>query len=115
MKKSIILIGATLALVNLLFGLIISAYDYFNLAISTIVIVLTFLILLAINGLMRLKDGYKVSLNIVIPAIGIVQYLFSLFMPSQFSDNWGLIVIIFLTAIEAILLIAANNISTKIR
>ena len=115
MKKSIILIGAILAVVNLLLGLIISTYDYFNLAISTIVIVLTAIILLAINVRLRLKDGYKVSLNIIIPIIGIAQYLFALFMPNHITDNWEFIAIILFSVIEVILCIAANSVSTIIK
>ena len=115
MKKSIISIGALLILINLVFGLIMSAYDSFNLTISTITIVLTIIILLVINGGVKLKDGFKVSLNIIISIIGIIQYLFALFMPNHFNDNWELITLILLTVAEIILLIATNSISTKIR
>ena len=115
MKKSIISIGALLILNNLVFGLIISAYDSFNLTISTITIALTIIILLVINGGVKLNDGFNVSLNIIIPIIGIIQYLFALFMPNHFNDNWGLITIILLVVTEVILLIAANSISSKIK
>lgn len=115
MKKSIILAGVVLVLVNLLMGLIISTYDCFNLAVSTIVILFTVIVHLAINSRLGLKDGYKVSMNIIIPIIGVVQYLIALFMPNHFNDNWGLITIILLVVTEVILLIAANSISTKIR
>lgn len=115
MRKIIILAGTILILINLVLGLIISAYDSFNLTVSTTVIVLTVIALLAINGRVKLKDGFKVSLNIIIPIIGIIQYLFALFMPNHFNDNWGLITIILLVVTEVILLISANSISTKIR
>lgn len=115
MKRSIFLIGSILVIVNLLLGLIISAYGCVNLVASTVILVLTAVILLLINGRMSLKDGYVVSLNILIPIIGLIQYLIAIFMPSRFSDNWGLIMLLALTVIEAIILIAANRISTKIR
>lgn len=114
MKKSIIVIGSILFIINLLLGLIISAYGCVNLFVSTAIILLTTIILLVVNDYMRLKDGYKVSLNVIIPIIGTVQFLIGIFMPRQFSDNWGLIAILILTAFEVILLIAANSISTKI-
>lgn len=115
MKQSIILIGSILVVVNLLLGLIISAYGCANVIATTIILVLTTIFLLFVNGRMRLKAGYKVSLNVVIPIIGAIQYFIGLFMPSRFSDNWGLITLLALIALEAILLIAANSISTKIR
>lgn len=115
MKQSIILIGSILVIVNLLLGLIISAYGCVNLVASTVILVLTAVVLLLINGRMSLKDGYVVSLNILIPIIGLIQYLIAIFMSNRFSDNWGLIMLIALTVIEAIILIAANRISTKIR
>ena len=115
MKKSIIIVGSILVIVNLLLGLIISAYGCVNLVASTVILVLTAVVLLLINGRMSLKDGYVVSLNILIPIIGLIQYLIAIFMPSRFSDNWGLITILVLIALEAILLAAANSISSKIR
>lgn len=115
MKQSIILIGSILVVANLLLGLIISAYGCANLIATTIIIVLTTIFLLFVNGRMRLKGGYKVSLNIVIPMIGTIQCLIGILMPSRFSDNWGLITLLALIALEAILLVTANSISTKIR
>lgn len=113
MKRSIFLIGSILVIVNLMLGMIISAYGYINLVASTVILVLTAVVLLLVNGLMSLKDGYVVSLNILIPIIGLIQYLIAIFMPSRFSDNWGLITLLVLIAIEAILLVATNSISKK--
>lgn len=115
MKRSIFLIGSILVIVNLLLGLIISAYGCVNLIASTVILVLTAVFLLLVNERMSLKDGYVVSLNILIPIIGLIQYLIAVFMPSRFSNNWGLITLLVLIAIEAILLVATNSISTKIR
>ena len=115
MKQSIILIGSILVIVNLLLGLIISAYGCINLVTSTVILVLTAVVLILINGRMSLKDDYVGSLNILIPIIGLIQYLIAIFMPSRFSDNWGLITLLVLIAIEVIILVAANSISTKIR
>lgn len=115
MKQSIIIIGSILVVVNLLLGLVISAYGCVNLVASTVILVLTTAVLLLVNGRMSLKYGYVVSLNILIPIIGLIQYLIAVFMPSRFSNNWGLITLLVLIAIEAILLVATNSISTKIR
>lgn len=115
MKQSIIIIGSILIIVNIMMGLIISSYGCVNLIFTTILIVLTTIFLLSVNGYLRLKDGYKVSLNVIIPIIGIIEYLIGVFMPSQVSDNWGLIVLLILVAIESIILVAAHISSTEIR
>ena len=115
MKKTIILSGSILIAVNLLLGLIITAYSWLNVIISTAVIILAIILLLVVNYRLTLKDGCKVGFNFIIPAIGIFQYLLAVVMPSRFSDNWGLIILVVLAAIEAMLLIVANSVSTKIR
>jgi len=114
MNKAIISIGAIFAVVNLLIGLIVSAYSGVNITVSTVIIVITTLILLAVNNRITLKDGFKVSLNFIIPTIGLIEYLLAVFMPSKFTDNWCLISVIILFVVEAVLLIAAHSVSTKI-
>lgn len=116
MNKTIITIGSIFAVVNLLIGLIVSAFGWINIVISTAIIVATTLLLLAINnGYIFLKEGFKVSLGFIIPTFGLIEYLFAVFMPNKFADNWCLIVVILLCAMEAGLLISAHNVSTKIR
>lgn len=115
MKKTIILSSSILIAVNLILGLIITAYSWLNVSFSTIVIIMATIFLLVVNCRLPLKDGYNVGFNCVIPVIGFFQYLLAIFMPSRFSDNWGLIILVVLTAIEAMLLVVANSVSTKIR
>ena len=115
MNKIILFIGGICAILNLLIGLIVSAYGGVNIAVTTGIIVLTTVILLGINGYMNLKDGFKVSLDFIVPVIGLIEYLFALFMPNRFSDNWCLIVIIIILTFETLVLIATNFISKNIR
>lgn len=60
-----------------------------------------------------LKDAFKVSLSILLTLGGLIEFVISLFMPSYFSDNWGVIVIITLLALQGLLLLLANTVSTK--
>lgn len=115
MNKTIFWIGGVFALLNLLIGLIVSAYGGVNIAVTTVIIILTTVILLVVNGSMRLKDGFKVSLDFIIPVIGLIEYFFALFMPNRFTDNWCLIVILILLAFEVVILIVTKTISNKIR
>ena len=113
MKQFVIISGAILLTVNLLLGLILSSFDIFNVCVSSAVIVVTTGLLYLINA-MRMKDGYKVSLFLLLSLFGMVEYGLSLFAPSQFTDNWWLIVIILLTAMEAILLFITHKVSVNI-
>ncbi len=115
MNKAIIATGVLFGVVNLLIGLIVTAYGSVNIAVTTVVIALTTVLLLAVNSRMRLSAGYRVSLGLIIPVIGVVQYFMGIFMPSRFFDNWALIALIITVAFEAVLLIAANSASNKRR
>ena len=115
MNKAIIATGVLFGVVNLLIGLIVTAYGSANIAVTTAVIALTTVVLWAVNSRMRLSAGYRVSLCLTVPVIGAVQYFMGLFMPSRFSDNWALIALIITVAVEAVLLIAANSASNKRR
>lgn len=61
----------------------------------------------------NLKDAFKVSLSIMFTLAGVIEFILSLIAPNRFVDNWWLIIIIFLIAIEVILLIVTNRISNK--
>lgn len=103
-----------LLVTNILFGAILSCYDGFNMAVSSMVIFLTALTLYIVNSI-RLKDAFKVSLTLLFALSGAIEFLISVFMPSHFSDNWGMIVIITLLILQGFILLLANTVSTKIR
>ena len=114
MKKFIILSCMVLLIANLLFGAILSFYGEFNVAISSVVIVVTGL-LLYLTDIIRLKDGYKISLMLIFAVGGLLEFVLSLIAPNRLTDNWWLILVIGLMAAEAILLIITNTVSNKIK
>ena len=114
MKKAILITSAILLALNLIFGLVLSSYDWFNVAVSSGIIILTVsLCLLADRAV--IKDGFNVSLLILFSIIGLIQYILAVFMPSAFTDNWIFIAIIVLFGIEAIMLTGASIVSDKIK
>lgn len=113
--KAIIYSGIFLCLLNLAIGLIVSSFGALNLVVSTLIIALTAVLMLAVSKWIALKDAFRVSLSFIIPVIGVVQYLLSVFMPSQASDNWFLIGILLFVTIEGVLIIGANTVSNKIQ
>lgn len=115
MNKAIIIISSILVAVNLLCGLIVTAFGWFNVFISTLIIVLTTILFLAVFNRMNLKDGYKVSLSFIIPILGVLEYFLSVFMPNRVSDNWCLILIILLFLAEVVIVSVSQTVSNKIR
>jgi len=114
MKKIVILSSIVLLIANLLFGLILSFYGGYNVAMSSLVILGTGT-LLYLTHTINLKDGYKVSLTILFAIAGCFEFFLSLIAPNRFTDNWWLIIVILLMVFEAIMLIVTSAISNKIK
>ena len=114
MKRIVIFTCATLLVINLLFGLLLSNYEWFNVLLSNGIIILSGALMLLI-GMLPLKDGFKSSLYIVYPIIGFVELVLSLFSPDRITDNWVLIVVTLMVVFQLILLFVAKVISNKIK
>ncbi len=114
MKKSIAIISLLWLVINLLFGLLLSAYSWTNVVVSSAVIIITAVLLWLTNSIV-MKDAFKVSLTILFALMGIVEYGIACFMPQHLEDNWGVITIIVLMAIQAVLVIATNVVSNRIK
>lgn len=113
MKRTIIVISLLWLVVNLLLGMLLSAYSWINVAVSSVVIVVTTLLLWLTNFVV-MKDAFKVSLTILFILIGLMEYGIACFMPQHFEDNWGVISIVILIAIQVAVLFITNVTSKKI-
>ena len=114
MKRIVLFTCATLLVANLLFGLLLSSYEWLNVLLSSGIIILSGIFMLLI-GILPLKDGFKSSLYVTYPVLGFIELLLSLFSPNRITDNWVLIVITLIVVFQLILLFIANVISNKIR
>lgn len=114
MKQIIIIIGVILLIANLLFGLILSSYEAFNLFVSSLVIAITTILLLCVN-IINLKDGFRISLYVLFSLFGIIEFVLSLFSFKAFENNWFLLLIVLFLAIESILLLVTYKASIKIK
>lgn len=114
MKRIIIFSCLVLLLANLLFGIMLSAYEWGNVLISSSVIVLTSIFMLLI-GILPLKDGFKASLYVIYPALGFIEFMLSAFSLDRIKDNWAMIALILLVAFQIIFLFITNIISNKIK
>lgn len=114
MKQIIIVIGIVLLVANLLFGLILSSYEVFNLFVSSLIIVATTALLFCLN-VITLKDGFKISLHVLFFILGAIEFVLSLFLSKTFENNWLLLVIVVSLAIQSIILVATHNVSVKVK
>ncbi|MCR4827742.1 MAG: hypothetical protein K5882_12460 [Bacteroidales bacterium] len=110
MKKGLYVFGAILFVANVLIGLIATSYETFNWVLSSVVIIAT-IVLLGWLSSSSLKDAFKISLSFLFSFLGLVEYILAIVAPSQFADNWYLIVIIGLIVIESLFVIASNKAS----
>ena len=112
--KNIILSIAGLALaINILCGLIISSYSAFNCGVTSGIIILNALLLLLVSEIM-LKDGFRISLNVLFPLLALAEFIAGLFSPEKFQDNSVLVLILVALLLEGIILIITNHISKTI-
>lgn len=110
MKKIIILSCIVLLIANVLSGMVLSSYDLFNILLSSVVILATG-ILLYLTDTIYLKDGYKVPFMLLFTIAGALEFFLAIIAPSRITDNWWLILVIGLLAIELMLLIITNTVS----
>lgn len=100
-----LIIGGLIITVNILFGVLLSAYSPYNMWFNTAMIAITTIMLYLVQSV-HLKDAFKVSLTILLPISGFLKFLLGLFAPSRFEDNWCVIVCTLITVFEIIVLLA---------
>lgn len=110
MSKSILGIGGAILILNILVGLVLSAYSCFNCAVTTGVIIANTFIL-ALLGEADIKDGFKISFGFLFTVAFIIEFFSGLFCPESFENNGSIILIGFLLASEAVLFIIAKAVS----
>ena len=112
MKKAII-IGCCLLVTNILLGILISKYAFFNMCLNSIVIIIT-TVLIAVLDRIYLSTAYKISLYFIFGIIGIVEYICGFFSKGTLTDNWVIITDLILLALQVLIIIVTNTITTKV-
>ena len=114
MKRIVLFTCTTLLITNLLFGLLVSSYEWFNVLLSSGIIIL-FGIFMLLIGILQLKDGFKSSLYVLYPILGFIELILSLFSPNKIMDNWVIIVLTLIVVFQLILLFITKVISNRIQ
>ncbi len=111
--KKILSVGALLLSINIIVGLLLSAYPFFNVCLNSIIIIVFTLMLLSLHKI-NLRDAFKVSLTFVIAFVGMIEYIIGFLSKSEFADNYVIITDVILCTICVLLIMIANFISSKV-
>ena len=114
MKAIILSVAGLCLIVNILCGCIISSYSTFNCGVTSGIIILNAIIMLIVSEI-TLKDGYRISLNVLFPIMVIVEFIVGLFSPERFQDNGSLVFILIALLLEGIIIIITNQTSKKVQ
>lgn len=110
MKNPIIVTGVIVLLMNLLAGLLLTAYPWFNVALNSCVITITCLLLLTL-GRIGLRTAFQISLSYFFIILLMIQIILGILSPQRMQDNLCIIVILAILALEVILIITFKTIN----
>ena len=110
MKTLILIIGVLLLTANFLFGLLLTAYNPFNMWLNTATIAITIAMLYVVNA-MQIKDAFKVTMLLLLPISGLAKLLLGTFAPERINDNLCLIAYAVIVFFEIITLIVIRKVS----
>ena len=114
MKKTILIFGGLALVVNILLGLLLSKYSYFNMGVNCGVIVMNTALLYGLYQF-NMRDAFRISLSFLFGIVGVIEVLLGCFMPQYAEDNGCLIAIIVLLFIEIAIFVITNLISNQIK
>lgn len=110
MKSTSLIVGCILLMLNLLIGMIISSYETFHVVTNSGIIIVNTALLLVL-GTLNVKDGFRYSLNLLIPIFALIEFLIICFSRPEVENNWGLIVVLLILILQVILLLGAKKMS----
>lgn len=110
MKNITLITGGTLLLVNIIIGLLITAYPMFNLCFTSAIIAITTLLLFALCKV-NLKDGFIIGLSCLFSLLGLVELILGAVSSVSIQNNGCVIATIILIAIQVLTLVICNIVS----
>lgn len=112
-KKTTLIITGILLVVNILFGLLLSSYEWWNVLFSSIAIILTAAMIVIVFSA-KYKRGYQVSLPFAFLFIGLIEFVLGVVSDHSLQDNKVVLAFIVLVAFQISLLIICNAVSKRV-
>ena len=110
MKNLTLVIGGIILLLNLVIGLIFSAYKPFNIGLNSGVIIVNTLMLYSL-GVIQIKDGFRISLSFLFLIAAAIEFILGFFVPETYENSITLTMLILLFAGQVILYLIAYFVS----
>lgn len=114
MKKVTLTIAFLMLVLNVVFGVILTAYTPFKVCFSSAAIIVT-AVLICILSTVRLKDAFAISLSFLFSFLGLVQFILGCCSTDTFTDNGCLVAALVLLAFEVSILLICNLTSKAIK
>ena len=114
MKRTILTLGGLALIVNVLFGLLLSGYSYFNMGVNCGVIALNTTLLFCLYQF-YMRDAFRIALSFLFVIVGLIEMILGCFMQQLLQDNPCLIAIVILLCAEISLFVIVNILSIKIK
>lgn len=114
MKYITIIITAIILTINILAGLVLSDYKQFNVAFTSVIIVITGLLVYIIQSI-QIKKAFAISLAFFFSFMGFIAYILGLLSPEGLKDNGYAVVSLAIIAIEIIVLLICSITSKKVK
>ena len=114
MKRTILIIGGLALVFNVLLGLLLSKYSYFNMGVNCGVIALNTTLLFSLYVL-NMRDAFRISFSFLFAIFAIIEIILGCLMPQQLQDNGYLIALLVLLFFEIALIVVTNILSNKIK
>ena len=105
-------IGVLIISLNLLFGVLISAYSWINVLMNSCVIVTLFSLLLYLRRV-NIHNTIKLSYRLLFIFVGILEYVLCIFAPRTLENNWFVVVFLILITTKLLIILLAKNLIKK--
>jgi hypothetical protein len=112
MKKTILIIGILLIILNTLIGTMSSGYQQNNIVLVDLSLILSTGL---IYGLFesKLADGFKIGLTVLFLITGFIRMLVALFSNENVTDNFSIIILLVILTFEIICFVVSKFLNNK--
>lgn len=114
MKKSIVIPSIIIIAANVIFGLILSKYEVFNVCASSAAVAVT-AVMMNLLYVTKLRTAFRISLIVLFLLNGVISFILSILSPNTYVDNGYLIAIVVLLAIQVIMWVLCTSVSKSVK
>jgi hypothetical protein len=112
MKKTVLIIGVVLLLLNTIIGGLSSSYQDFNVKLVDVSILLTLVLLYNVVE-SKIADGFRIGLTVLFSITGFIRVICSLSSNEEIKDNLSILILLVVLAFEVICFIVSKFLDNK--